>query len=430
MPPVDVVLTGVGVVCPIGIGRQEVWESFEAGRSGIRPLAQGDQLRLPVRIGGEVQDFDPKARALPRKSLKVMARDAQLGVAASILACQDARVDGGGIDPERFGVILGADRMCSAMEHSEPPYRQCMVDGSFDFGRWGPEGLPVTFPLAFLRVVPNMIASHISIVHDARGPNNTIHHAEVSGLLAVIEAARVIQRGMADVMLAGGASSLTTPYDWVRHCASGRLSPQNDPPESVMRPFDAARSGEVRGEGAAMFLLESLPHALARGAPLSARLAGWGTAFECHPGRRLEGHALRRAIQQALDHAGLDARELGHVNAHGAGTIADDAIEARAIRDVLDDVPVTAPRSYFGNLGAAAGAAELAATVLALGHGLVPATLNYERPDPACPLRVIAREPLAGAPPAALALNWTSIGQAAAVVFTGPDQVGTRMLNP
>jgi 3-oxoacyl-[acyl-carrier-protein] synthase II len=415
------VLTGVGVVCPIGIGRQKVWESFEAGRSGIRPLAQGEQLHLPVRIGGEVHDFDPKAQALPRRSLKVMARDAQLGVAASILASQDARIESGGVDPERFGVILGADRMCSTMEHSEPPYRKCMVDGAFDFGRWGPEGMPATFPLAFLRIVPNMIASHISIVHDARGPNNTIHHAEVSGLLAVIEAARVIQRGMADVMLAGGASSQTNPYDWVRHCASGRLSPQSEPPEGVMRPFDAGRTGEVRGEGAAMFLLESRQHAMARGVPLLARVAGWGAAFECHTGRRPEGCAVRRAVQQALDHAGLPARGLGHVNAHGAGTIADDALEARAIRDVLDDVPVTAPRSYFGNLGAAAGAVELVATVLGLGRGLVPPTLNYKRPDPACPLRVIARDTLAGAPPTALALNWTSIGQAAAVVLTGPE---------
>jgi len=421
MPPSDVVITGVGVVSPIGIGRARVWESFCAGRSGIRRLSLNDASASPIRIGGEVPDFDPRAQSVPRKSLKVMARDAQLGVAASILACEDARIRPGSLDPDRFGVILGADRICSSLEHSEPPYRACMVDGHFDFGRWGTEGMAVTFPLSFLRVLPNMIASHISIVHDARGPNNTIHHAEVSSLLAVSEAAQVIQRGMADVMIAGGASSQTNPYDWARHARYGRCSPREDDPAAVMRPFDADRSGEVCGEGAAAFILESRRHAEARGAAILARVVSWAAAFEPHGDRPLTGAAIRRAMALALDRAGLGPPSIGHVNAHGLSTPEDDAIEARAIRDVVGDAPVTAPKSYFGNLGAATGAVEMVASVLAMGGGPVPATLNYRRPDPACPVRVITGEPLGGGVATSLLLNWTFLGQAAAVVLAGPD---------
>ena len=421
MPPADVVITGVGVVSPIGIGKEQAWDSFCAGRSGIRRLSLRDASASPIRIGGEVRDFDPRAQSVPRKSLKVMARDSQFGVAASILACEDAAIGPGGLDPERFGVILGADRICSSLEHSEPPYRACMVDGHFDFGRWGSEGMAVTFPLSFLRVLPNMIASHISIVHDARGPNNTIHHAEVSSLLAVSEAAQVIQRGMADVMIAGGASSQTNPYDWIRHAGYGRLSPRDDDPAAAMRPFDADRSGEVRGEGAAAFILESRRHAAARGAAMLARVVSWAAAFEPRADQPLAGAAIRRAMRLALDRAGLLPQSVGHVNAHGLSTREDDAVEARAIRDVLGDAPVTAPKSYFGNLGAAAGAVEMVASVLAMSGGPVPATLNYCCPDPACPVRVIAGEPLAGGVATSVLLNWTPLGQAAAVVLAGPD---------
>ena len=421
MPTTEVVVTGVGVVSPIGIGKQRFAEALYAGRSGIRPFTLFDAAGLTVRIGGEISDFDPKAAGLPRKSLKVMPRDAQIGVAASLLACRDGAVSDGNVDPERFGVILGADRICGSIGDSAPAYRKCMTDGRFDFSRWGPEGMPVVFPLSFLRVLPNMVASHMSIVHDARGPNNTIHHGEVSSLLAVSEAAQVIGRGMADVMLAGGASSQMDPHDWACHCASGRLSPRQEDPAAVMRPFDAGRDGEVRGEGAAVFLLERRRHAEARGATILARVAGWASASGPRGRAPAGGLALRRAMAQALDRAGLRPGEIGHVNAHGFSTAGDDPVEAAAIHEVLPNAPVTAPRSYFGNLGAAAGAVEMAASVLAFSAGLVPPTLNYRRPDPACPVRVVSGEPLAGPIRSALLVNWTRIGQAVALVLTGPE---------
>jgi len=417
MPSDEVVITGVGVVSPIGIGKDRVWEALCSGRSGVRSIGRLRDSGLPVEIGAAVDDFDPKALVRPRKSLKVMARDAQLGVAASVLACDDAGIAQGGVDPERLGVVLGADPIGSAIEDSEPTYRACMVDGRFDYARWGKEGMAATFPLNFLRVLPNMVASHVSIAHDARGPNNTIHQGEVSSLLALIEAARVIQRGMADVMISGGASSQTKPFDWVRHCVMGMLSPGRPDPATVMRPFDADRDGQVLGEGAAAYVLERRSHAEARGARVLARIRGWASNYRPRNSPAPRESSIGRALAAAVQNAAIEPRDVGHVNAHGISMPEPDRIEARAIRHCLGEVPTTAPKSYFGNLGAAGGAVEMVASVMALADGRIPATLNYRQPDPDCPIRVVHGDPLPSPMPTALLLNWTAIGQAVAVVL-------------
>ena len=331
-----------------------------------------DPSGLPIRLAAEVRDFDAKRYVAQRKQLKVMCRDAQFGVAAARLACRDAGLGPGQIDPQRFGVVLGADRICTALDDSEPSYRACLVNGRFDFSRWWEQGAAASFPLNFLKVLPNMIASHVSIAEDARGPNNTIHQAEASGLLAVAEAASVIRRGAADVMLAGGASSQLNPFDCVRQCVLGRLSRRQDDPAAAVRPFDADRDGQVFGEGAAVFVLESRRHADARGAQVLAAVRA--AAAACEGGRKGDrsnlperpggcsaqigpvpfsgdrSSSLRRAMQLALVQADLPAERLGHVNAHGLSTPEDDAIEARAIADIVPNVPVSAPKSYFGNL--------------------------------------------------------------------------------
>ena len=230
----EIVITGVGMVSPIGIGRDSFWNSLMAGRCGIGMATCTDLSGLPPQPFGQIHGFEAKGFVAHRKSLKVMARDAQLGVAAGVLACRDASIASGTVDPDRFGVVLGADQICARIEESVSSYGNCIVDGRFDFNLWGSKAIANSFPLGFLRVLPNMIASHVSISQDARGPNNTIHQGEMSGLLAVIEAASVIRRGMADIMLAGGASSQTHVFDsrqlWVqdleRHLAAvtmGRL---------------------------------------------------------------------------------------------------------------------------------------------------------------------------------------------------------------
>ncbi|NQT14631.1 MAG: beta-ketoacyl-[acyl-carrier-protein] synthase family protein [Planctomycetes bacterium] len=415
----EVVITGVGVVSPIGVGKEQTWDSLVRGQSGVGPIRRFDPGELPVQIAGEVEDFDLKAYVKPRKNLKLMARDTRLGVVASTLARQDAGLGDGQIAPERFGVILGSDPICGALEDSEASYRACIVDGKFDFRRWATEGMAATFPLSFLKVLPNMVASHVSIAHDARGPCNTIHQGELSSLLAVCEATRVIQRGVADVMIAGGASSQLNPYNWIRLCIGGGLSTSQDDPATVLRPFDADRNGQVHGEGAAAFILESRPHAEARGATILARVRGCVSTCEPRNGGPPKGTALRRAMRLAMEEAGVEPHDVGHVNAHGVSSVAEDQIEAQAIQACLPDVPVTAPKSYFGNLGASGGAVEMSASVLSLAEGLVPPTLNYRRPDPRCPVRVVREEPLETRKNTALAINWTRMGQVAAVLVSG-----------
>jgi len=419
-PPDEVVVTGVGVVSPIGTGREPFWGSLIQGTSGVRPIRQFDASAMPVRIAGEVQDFQPAAYVSKRKSLKLMSRDAQFGVAASTLACHDARIARGTVDPERFGVVLGADRVSLDLEECESTYRACLVGRQFDFSRWS-EGMAKTFPLLFLKVLPNMIASHVAIEHDARGPNNTMHQGELSGLLAVSEACRTIQRGAADAMIVGGASSQLNPFDWIYHCVTGGLSRRQDDPADVLRPFDARRDGQVWGEGAGALILESRRHAEARGAEIRARVLACVTTWQptaVSDARRSEG--LARTIVEALRRAGIAPAELGHVNANGLSTIDDDRLESHALADVVPDVPVFAPKSYFGNLGAAAGAVEIAASVLAIESGLVPATLNYRQPDPECPVRLIAGEPLLARSATALTINRTRMGQTTVVVLAGP----------
>jgi 3-oxoacyl-[acyl-carrier-protein] synthase II len=412
----EVVVTGVGVVSPIGIGGDAFWASLLAGRSGIRPISRFDSSSLSVPFGGEVGDFDPKLWVRPRKSLKVMSREIQFGFAAADLAMTDAGIAAGGIEPERFGVVVGGDMIYADLEDLERTYRRALAGGAFDFSVWSEAIHEDLHPLWLLKHLPNMTASHIAIAHDARGPNNTIVLGDVSGLLAIGEAASVIRRGWADVMLAGGSGCRLHPMALVAR-GDAHLSHRRDDCTRASRPFDLDRDGLVNGEGAGMFVLESRDHALRRGARIRGHLLS--ASSRCEPavgGAKLSGSALRLAIRAAIGQAGLEPGDIGHVNAHGASTIEMDRVEATAIAAELGDVPVTAPKSAFGHLGAGGGAVELAASVLGLGAGLVPATLNYDVPDPRCPIHVVHEEPLADRPATVLAINLCSTGQAAAVV--------------
>ncbi len=413
----DVVITGLGIVSPIGIGPDAFWASLCAGRSGVGPLAAVDTAGLRVRFGAEIADFDPKQYVKPRKSLKVMSREIQLGFAAADRAVQHAGLTPGAVEPDRYGVSFGADLMPCDPEEIAAAYRRCIVDGKFEFARWGAQALPEIYPLWMLKYLPNMPGCHIAIAQDARGPNNSITLGEVSSLLAVGEACRVIQREDADVIIAGGTGSRVTPTALVRNSGAD-LSGRGDDPARASRPFDAQRDGMVNGEGAAAFVLESRRHAEARGAKILARILGFANTFEPRNNGRLpQGTAIRRAMTGSLAAAELTAADVGHVNAHGISTIAEDRLEAQAIRDVLGDVPVTAPKSFFGNLGAGSGVVEMVASVLGLAAGEVPVTLNYEHPDPACPVNVVHGEPLRTTSPTALVMNHALMGQAVALVL-------------
>lgn len=419
-PTREIVVTGVGVVSPIGIGTEPFWQALGEGRSGVRRLVSLDSGDIPSPLGAEVDHFEPQQFVRPRKALKVMSRDIQLAFAAADLAATQAGLDGSHIDPDRLGIVFGADLIAAELDEMINAYRACMVDGQFDFQRWGQRAMAELFPLWMLKYLPNMPACHIGIARDARGPNNSLTLAEVSSLAALTEAVRIIERGQADAMIAGGTSSRNHPTIWVRRGAY-QLSQRIDEPAAACRPFDADRDGMVHGEGAGAFVLESREHAEARGAKILARILAFSHAFEPHrPGQPLQGVAIRAAIRQALDRAGLRPSDLGHVNADGLSTTLDDQVEAQAIRETLGDVPVTAPKSFFGNLSAGTGAVEMAASVLALEKGAIPPTLNYVRPDPACPVNVVHGKPAPLGNPVALVVNHSRVGQSVAVVIAAP----------
>jgi 3-oxoacyl-[acyl-carrier-protein] synthase II len=296
-------------------------------------------------------------------------------------------------------------------------FRACLDNGRCDFSQWGARAMPEMYPLWMLKYLPNMAACHIGIALDARGPNNTITLGDVSSLVAIAEAASVIERGWADVMIAGGASGRVNPGLWpFRNPAL--LSHRRDDPAGACRPFDTHRDGMVLGEGAAALVLEDRRHAEARRANIHAVLLGYGNTFQSPSGNFDESpDGLIRAMQQALQRSSLSAADIGHVNANGLSTPLHDRLEARAIRSVLGDVPVAALKSYFGNLASASKVVELVASLTTLDTGWIPPTRNLESIDPACPINLVHGESRASARRSALLISQAIQGQSMAMIL-------------
>jgi 3-oxoacyl-[acyl-carrier-protein] synthase II len=333
------------------------------------------------------------------------------------MAWQHSGLKEGAVDPERFGAVCGAGLIFGEMEEMAPAFRASMAGGKLQLDQWGSAGMRELFPLWMLKYLPNMPACHIGIRQDARGANNTIAQGDVSSLLALGEAADVIRRGWADVMITGGASSKLNISD-ILWRVGARLSRRVDHPAGACRPFDADRDGMVYGEGAALFVLESRRHAEHRDARILATVDAVVSRYEPSIARReITGKAIAAAIRGALDAAQIEPRDVAYVNAHGISTREDDPAEARAIHDTLGDVPVTAPKSYFGNLGPGSGAVELAVSVLALQRRVIPPTLNFETPDAECPVEVVS-EMTPTFKRSVVALNHCSTGQATAAMIS------------
>lgn len=418
-----VVITGVGVISPIGTGNARFWANLIAGRSGIGYLKAFPAENLPCKLAAEITDFDPLEHVYNRKFLKVMSRDIQLGVCAASLAMKDARLQQGDVDPDRLGVEFGAGHISFSPADLSDAARGLMdsmrVRGDY---HWADEGIGQIAPLWLLGQLPNMPACHVAIEHDARGPNNTITSADASALLALQEAVRVIERDRADVMIVGAASSAIHPVDIARRVLIEDLSRRQDDPKRACRPFDLDRDGTIVGEGAGVFVVERYEHARARGAEVYCEVLSVGAGCDGSPRSNGAGSlGLVRAIQAAIKRAGIQPDEIGHVNAHGKSTQRDDWLEARAYHAALGDaaerVPVIALKSYFGAFEAGSGAVELAGSVLSLRHGELPMSLNYERPDPLCRLNVVHDHPLRLRNRAAMSVNRTAMGQCAAAIL-------------
>jgi 3-oxoacyl-[acyl-carrier-protein] synthase II len=353
-----------------------------------------------------------------RKSLKVMARAIQLAVAGTWLALKDGKIDPAKLDPTRFGVEFGASLIPSELDEIAPAAKissNCMP-GKVDLGIWGHQGLSQMPPLWMLKYLPNMSACHVSILHNAQGPNNTITENDVAPLLAINEAYRIITRGQADVMLCGGGDSKVNPLSLTRLCLFSALTKRNDAPQQASRPFDRRRDGVVPGEGGGVLVLEELAHARKRSAPIYGEVVGTGASFDL----KRNGDGLARAMTTALREAQIGPEEVDHINAQGFSTLREDVWEARAIHKVFGQVqrkiPVFVARSFFGTLGTGSTGAELAASLLALRHGVLPPSLNYEEPDPQCPVNVLAAQSHPVERDYFVKLSFTELGQCAALV--------------
>ena len=383
-----VVVTGVGVMASNGVGRETFWSACTEGVSGIRPIRAFDASCHPVRVAGEVPDHD-LASLVPascRKHFKNMSRSARLGLGAAGLAVTDSGLDfeSDAVDPERVGVMIGTGVVPVDLAELSPMLARSIAEtGELDCTRMAVpgEGSPV-YPMWLLKHLPNMVASYISMAFNAQGPNNTIVTACVAGTQAIGEAYRTIARGEADVMLAGGSDSRIDPLMLLGYAAIGALSPATGTPSEVSRPFDRSRDGFVIAEGAAFLVLEPLERARARGATVYGEVSGYGRNSDAFhitapsPG----GIGAATCMQQALDDAGLDTSDIGHINAHGTSTPMNDSAEAEAIRKVFGDdaPPVTGSKGVLGHMVGAAGAAEAVIGLRSMADGVVPATANTE----------------------------------------------------
>ena len=426
-----VVITGMGLISPLGNSPEKLWRALASGTSGVGELTAVPGEALPTRFGaeareftGSIEDFGPLDKAMSRtikKALKAMCREMQMGIAAAQLTLNHSGLDLAAADRDRVGVVYGSDYMLTLPQEFAAGVRQCLTaEGVFDFRQWGAQGLPAVEPLWLLKYLPNLPASHIAIFNDLRGPNNSLTMREASSNLAIGEAYHTILRGHADAMLAGATGTKIHPARTLHVVTQEEIAVGNGDPARLSRPFDLNRTGAVMGEGAAAIMLEELQSATARGAKIYGEVLGASSSAAAD--RRGTGQirtAVGNALRMALANSRLSPDAIGHVNAHGVASRRLDAEEAQAIGEVFSrrttPVPVVAPKSYFGNLGAAGGLVELIASLLAQQQGRLFATMNYETPDADCPVNVVANHDQP-AGESFININFSPQGQASAVV--------------
>lgn len=434
-----VVVTGLGVASPIGLGVEAFWDALLRKRCGLRRIEAFDPSGFSTQIGGELPPFQlgdhiPKTY---RKSAKVMSRDIRIAVVCAYHAVKDAglntrclvqrgEADETNLDSPRFGANIGAGLVCTDLgELAAALSTAADDDGTFSLRRWGAEGMSNLAPLWLLKSLPNMLACHVTIVHDAQGPSNTITCGEASSHLAVGEAFRTIARGDADVCICGGAESKMNPLALSRPQLLGRLNTQdNETPERSCRPFARDRRGMIAAEGGGLAILESLDHARARRARIYAELVGFGASSNTQgwvdPCPR--GLDIALALRNALADAGITADQVDLAAPFGAATQDHDASELAGWNEVfgdrLDDIPALTTRGATGNNGAGSGAIDFAATVLAVHRSTVPPSLNTAPADPVSRFRFVKDDPVDARIERAISFGMAlSGGQRAALVL-------------
>ncbi len=373
-----VVITGIGILSPVGIGVRENWDAVVSGRSGIGPVTQFDATGFPSTIAGEVKGFDPKA-FLSEKDTRRMDRFIQHGMAAGIEAVRDSGIEVNEETAERIGVYIGSGIggvhtiEATALQYAEKGHRRIS---------------PFYIPMSII----NMIAGNLSIMFGFKGPNLATVTACATSTHAIGEAGRIIEYGDADVMVAGGAEATVTPTSLAGFGNAKALSGRNDDPERASRPWDRDRDGFVLSEGAGVVVLEELEYARMRGAQIYAELAGFGMSGDAYhmTSPPEDGEGAARCMRYALRNAGLAADEVQYINAHGTSTPAGDLAETFAIKSAFGAharrLAISSTKSMTGHLLGAAGGVEAIFTALAIYHGIAPPTINLVNPDPSCDL--------------------------------------------
>ncbi len=372
-----VVVTGIGLVCPIGIGAEAAWQAALAGKSGIGPITRFDAKDLPCRIAGEVKSFDP-LQFMDKKEERRNDLFIQFGLAAAQLALQDAKLPTDKPLGERAGVIVGSGM--GGLSTLEDTHLTAVNRGHRKVS-----------PFFIPSIIVNLAAGQISIRHGASGVNFAPVSACATGNHSIGEAARHIQHGDVDVMIAGGAEATITLLGISGFTSARALSERNDEPEKASRPFDKGRDGFVAGEGAGILILEELEHARARGARIYAEVVGYSATADAFHITTPSGEGARRAMELCLRDAELKPEDVGYINAHGTSTPIGDLYETKAIKAVFGEwaksgLAVSSTKSMTGHLLGAAGGVEAAFTVLALQQGVLPPTINLTEPDPECDL--------------------------------------------
>jgi len=398
-----VVITGVGCVTPLGLGVEPLWKNLMAGASGVGMTTVFDASRFPTKISAEVRNWDISDEGQDAARWRFCGRHTKFAAGAALQAMKDAGLPHGlPADPTRLGVYLGSGEGQQDFDSFTRMMNAAITGDVLDVAKFTKEGLETLHPLAEVEQEPNMPAGHLAGLFDAQGPNLNCLTACAASSQAIGEAAEIVRRGEADVMLSGGTHSMIHPFGVTGFNLLTALSTRNDEPARASRPFDNERDGFVLGEGAAMVVLEELEHAKRRGARIHGELIGYGSTADAyritdtHP----EGRGASSCIRLALADAGLGLHDIDYINAHGTSTSVNDRVETLAIKTVFGEhaykIPVSSTKSMMGHLIAAAGATELIVCLLAIRDGMLPPTINYENPDPDCDLDYVPNKARAG----------------------------------
>lgn len=422
-----VVVTGVGVINPLGNDIETVWAAIKEGKSGVGYTTVFDARKFPTQISAEIKNWDISDVVDDPELWKFRGRHTKFAAGAAIQAYAQSGVGDSIKDPRRFGVYMGsgegnqdfltfASMMASSLDS----------EGNLDLVKFTQAGLETLNPVVELEQEPNMPVGHIASMFNAQGPNANCLTACAASSQAIGEATEIIRRGEADVMLSGGTHSMIHPFGVTGFNLLTALSTNNENPTGASRPFDRLRDGFVLGEGAALVVLEELEHAKSRGANILGEIVGYGSTADAyrvtdiHP----EGRGAIGCMRMALDDAGVAPTEIQYVNAHGTSTTVNDKVETRACREVFGDnamnTPISSTKSMMGHLIAAAGATELIVCLMAIRDNVLPPTINYENPDPLCDLDYIPNEAREAECNLALTNSFGFGGQNISVVVSGP----------